>query len=768
MKSRGRLLLGGLLLAAAQAHAHGPQLMPLVNVPIPPVPGLLDGTDPIVVNQQKAIQLGKALFWDANVGSDGMACGSCHFHAGADRRTKNQLNPGAKSSNPTGQTFDALASGASSGGPNYTLTLADFPRFDYNDPFSKASGIKHSTDDVVASSGTFSGQFNGSSRFIDPNDDCGRSTDPVFHVGGTGTRRVEPRNAPTVINAIFNYRNFWDGRANNVFNGSSPWGDRDPNAGVWVKTNARTVNKVRLHLTNASLASLATGPALSDTEMSCRQRKWPDIGRKLLSRQPLQNQKVHNEDSVLGGLSLSTPGNLQNGLNTTYKQLVMQAFNPKYWAYAGTASNGGGAVFGKSPSGVPYSQMEANFSMFFGLALQLYEATLVSDQAPVDLTQRDPLTHSPTWQGLGYSQAKINTLLAAQISFVANHCNICHGGPTLSVAALALNSALVTPTPGATFGPSYAQIPYGPHALGEKAGAAYSGIGPVISVVTRDNMGSDGAPKLVDLGFANTGVADPSSDPGVGGVDDFGHPLSFADQYVQYLLGNNASLFDPGVNAVRVCDFIVPLSLDFPNYFDPQTFSTDDGLEIDGSREGSLRNQGCANRTYEADVNLVWFIPTVAAANTALAAAPERLAVAKQAVFKIPSLRNIELTGPYMHNGSMATLSQVLEFYGRRGNVDNPLKNFLVDSIALDSQATRDGLIELFKTFTDERVRYERAPFDHPEVTVPNGHPGDNQNATAGNPLNATLATDDYLVIPAVGASGSAQPLPSFDTFLTP
>ena len=38
--------------------------------------------------------LGKALFWDMQVGSDGVqACASCHFHAGTDNRTKNQLNP---------------------------------------------------------------------------------------------------------------------------------------------------------------------------------------------------------------------------------------------------------------------------------------------------------------------------------------------------------------------------------------------------------------------------------------------------------------------------------------------------------------------------------------------------------------------------------------------------------------------------------------------------------------------------------------------------
>lgn len=37
--------------------------------------------------------------------------------------------------------------------------------------------------------------------------------------------------------------------------------------------------------------------------------------------------------------------------------------------------------------------------------------------------------------------------------------------------------------------------------------------------------------------------------------------------------------------------------------------------------------------------------------------------------FKTPSLRNVALTGPYMHNGSLATLDDVIEFYDRGGDV---------------------------------------------------------------------------------------------------
>ena len=44
---------------------------------------------------------------------------------------------------------------------------------------------------------------------------------------------------------------------------------------------------------------------------------------------------------------------------------------------------------------------------------------------------------------------------------------------------------------------------------------------------------------------------------------------------------------------------------------------------------------------------------------------------ADEGKFKVPSLRNIELTAPYMHDGRFATLEQVVDFYST-GIVDNP------------------------------------------------------------------------------------------------
>ena len=52
---------------------------------------------------------------------------------------------------------------------------------------------------------------------------------------------------------------------------------------------------------------------------------------------------------------------------------------------------------------------------------------------------------------------------------------------------------------------------------------------------------------------------------------------------------------------------------------------------------------------------------------------------ADEGLFKVPSLRNIELTAPYMHDGRFATLEQVVEFYNsgvvNHPNLSPPLRN---------------------------------------------------------------------------------------------
>jgi hypothetical protein len=67
---------------------------------------------------------------------------------------------------------------------------------------------------------------------------------------------------------------------------------------------------------------------------------------------------------------------------------------------------------------------------------------------------------------------------------------------------------------------------------------------------------------------------------------------------------------------------------------------------------------------------------------------------------------------------------------------------------------------------TDQRVLYEQAPFDHPQIMVPNGHPyaasGSTTLISQGNTNGNAIATDQLLTIPAVGAAGVAVPQTNF------
>src|SRR5262245_30620886 len=78
----------------ARTAASASGLKSLATVGTPKVSNLGDFLNAGAAAQRAAIQLGKAFFWDMQAGSDGQACGSCHFHAGADNRTRNQLSPG--------------------------------------------------------------------------------------------------------------------------------------------------------------------------------------------------------------------------------------------------------------------------------------------------------------------------------------------------------------------------------------------------------------------------------------------------------------------------------------------------------------------------------------------------------------------------------------------------------------------------------------------------------------------------------------------------
>ncbi len=81
--------------------------------------------------------------------------------------------------------------------------------------------------------------------------------------------------------------------------------------------------------------------------------------------------------------------------------------------------------------------------------------------------------------------------------------------------------------------------------------------------------------------------------------------------------------------------------------------------------------------------------------------------------FRAPTLRNIALTAPYMHDGSLPTLEAVIEHYAAGGRAaENPLKSPLLDGFEISTEETLD-LVRFLESLTD-RSFLEDARFQDP------------------------------------------------------
>lgn len=374
----------------------GGLLVPLWAVPVPR-PLRSD-----IVDQAAAVRLGKALFWDIQLGSDGQtACASCHFSAGADNRMTNTVNLGKN------LLWEAVS------GPGQLFAF--HTSSDSTDPEDHASP---EGDDILGSQGVARMLFKSISK--DRNvavDVCEPDPSTPF----TTFRQVTGRNAPSTIAAVFNRQQFWDGRANDKFNGFNPFGNtlnaREPTR---VKKDARKYREdgdisnidrgtVENLMPNSSLASQAVGPVNNDVEMACAGRKMNGangLAAKMLDRKPLRLQQVSPQDSVLG--ALTDPA---GGLKVTYRQLIRAAFKDK----EGLRS-------------------QDRFTNILGQAIQAYESTLIPDQTPFDrflAGQPDALTER---QQQGF-----------QVFSGSGGCMNCHAGTELTDASprfFALNGPL--------------------------------------------------------------------------------------------------------------------------------------------------------------------------------------------------------------------------------------------------------------------------------------------------------------------------------------
>ncbi|MEN8865063.1 MAG: cytochrome c peroxidase [Akkermansiaceae bacterium] len=102
--------------------------------------------------------------------------------------------------------------------------------------------------------------------------------------------------------------------------------------------------------------------------------------------------------------------------------------------------------------------------------------------------------------------------------------------------------------------------------------------------------------------------------------------------------------------------------------------------------------------------------PAIGAIDPGLGAVTGKLGELGQ--FKVPSLRNVALTAPYLHNGSIKTLKEVMEFYNKRDleperwgvtNYPGTVNHEDMGDLGLTDQEV-DDLVALMDAFTDRNL----------------------------------------------------------------
>ena len=771
---RGHAVLVGslLLLVASAANAQLPGNLPhsLKDYVVPQAPNI----NSFLRDKDAAIKLGKALFWDMSVGSDGkIACASCHFNAGADSRSRNQLNPGGLAGDS--EFFPGT-------GPNFQLKAKNHPHTAFADHRDRFSEMTRDNNDVVSSAGTFMLEFLG----ITPGrvkDDFAEVDDPIFRVEDRITRKVEPRNSPTVIGAVGNIEQFWDGRADFIFNGVTPFGCLDEDAKVLHCKRVDGVDELRtrrIEIPYSSLASQAVGPPLSGFEMSAAGRVWADIGRKMLAIRPLRQQLVSKTDSVLGDCSRFPA----KGLTVRYERMIKDAFKGRWWRCDDKMVSfdaGGKHVILDMPDRPlvdgEYTMMEANFSLFFGLAIQCYEQTLIPHETRFEefLTGRV----APTDEELRGMRIFFGSDPANE-GIPDGKCVNCHSGPFFSSATIP--ELGFEEEPGqfegfiermeSRFGQFLRELRFNSDLENVNARElpmdGWDPRGALVEVIP-DNASNP------TFTFTLPGVPGDCEDDGFNG---FMNPQPFSETFdplVELTLSVDDNCFihlDAFARNLPIGTYrfvvdgvtrgtyeaIEPILYDGGFYNIGVRPTEEDILRGADINPGGLPLSWTRQAQQGIDVlkgfedfdNLMPSPPVSANEGTGVDGAA-----------KTPILLNIALTAPYMHNGGMKSLKEVMRFYNRGGNFhEHNIMNLDPDIVELGlTNADMNAVIAFMETLTDERVLLQKAPFDHPECFIRNGHKGDH-NGTVGAQSSIT-AGDRIFHLPAVGAEGGA-PLPKY------
>ena len=725
--------------------------------------------DAYIKDMSAAVALGKALFWDIQASSDGFtACASCHYNGGADARIKNEMYPGHD------ETFNIFESGR--GGVNTTLESSDFPFHRLSNPNDAESTVLRSVDDAHASAGVPLRIFEG----VTPGEGLEDGTivpDPEFNVGGCNLDQVTNRNAPTVINSVFFVRSYWDGRADYIFNGVNAYGAQDPDARVLKTMPDGSVQEVQIAIEKAALASQAVNPLPSPVEMAWKDgvevRSLAVVAQKMLPMAPLKLQEVHLEDQHLGQFSAYPDRGLDPSI--TYEGMIQDAFVDEWWNGAGTFDG--------------FTHMEKNFSLYWGLAIHMYEATLVSDQTPWDLYEAGDETALTEQEQRG-----LNRFMSGGAG-----CADCHAGsefaggtwsdledPLTGIRHGVERMGMVNGGQLALIGLTNIQGPDNPTVLGHEEFwyADNLRMGQFVQVIRPDTgqalvqvniphtgceLGVEGEPIETEIemlpgpGFPTTPAPDPldphppaefvlisqalgalpNGDCGMRVIIEgelvFGtntpageYPVLINGQQVAAIVlgeSNPDAVYDAGFYNIGVRPTFEDLGIGADGPFGPLSFTK------------RIQNGEASAMSFDLEQPVQ----------------PDEYAAVNGA-FKASSLRNIALTAPYMHNGSMATLEQVVQFYARGADFleqNIPDTDPGVDGVGgLRNKADEQAAMVAFLSngLLDQRVLNESGPFSHPSLPRKIGSAGNELQVTDAN-LDGE-AEPEIFEIPATGING--------------
>lgn len=267
-------------------------------------------------------------------------------------------------------------------------------------------------------------------------------------------------------------------------------------------------------------------------------------------------------------------------------------------------------------------------------------------------------------------------------------------------------------------------------------------------------------------------------------IDD-SQPLALSPEVptdlVTWIAGRSyADLFgeafgDPAITAPRVAKAIAsyertlvsdqtPLDLFFSGQGPPLTAQEDAGLDV-------FNGVGLCKNCHDSNPPLLLTDHSFRYTGvTAQSDDPGRMDVTAdpndEGKMRVPLLRNLELRAPFMHNGGLETLEDVIDFYDQGGFFSGPNKDPLIVPLGLTQQEKDDLLAFLTRPLTDPRVAAEAPPFDRPTLytesdRVPvvegSGQPGTGDNVPEVVALEPPLIGNPSFTVGVWNGLGAAQ-----------